>query len=726
MILSAQNPRLRLDLLLALLAGSGAAIVYFLGSAPGVLFGDGGELQFAAWTAGLPHPTGYPLYMTLGWAWSHLLDAAALAPPARAMTLLSVLFGGLAVGLTYLLARALIDLGLPQASPVLQRLAALLAALTFAFTPTFWSQAVVTEVYTLHAAFVALILWLVLLWRVESVECRVKSEGWIPRVRGVESASLGPVCAQPPGGAPRRGEGTDRAPSGRIDPLLAALALTFGLSLAHHRTTLLLAPFVLGFLAWQAPAGYWRHHRRDILWMALLALAPLLLYFYVPLRANATPYLTMTIQPGQPVSLLDRSPAGLISYLLGRGFAGELQSLSAALTATPGLLGRFAAELTPLGAGLAMLGVGVLIARRRWGLLWLTGGSFAALTAFNLFYTIGDIAVFYVPSYLIACTWVGVAMAWLTSLIRIPRPVSQSPSEVQEIQPTSKQTTTGSSGNPSGTFPFAVLPFVVIFLLLPTYLFVSHAASLDRSQDTRAQDWWDALLAANPPQGAMLISNDRDEMMPLWYMQQVEGRRPDLAGVFPLLLTGEGSAPLRSETSWATIGQAVDSALATGRPVSLIKPMPGLEIKAQLGPPGAAGLTPVLGPAVTGPPAHPQDVIIGDEVRLIGYTGEPGTVQPGQSLAIDLYWQPLRTLPANYTSFVQLLSPDGNKVAQSDHLVGGEYYPTGLWQPGETLLDRHTLDVPDSAPPGPYRLFVGLYELVDGEARTVGGVMVNG
>ena len=66
MIPSTQNPRLRLDLLLALLAGSIAAVVYYLGSAPGVLFGDGGELQFAAWTAGLPHPTGYPLYMALG------------------------------------------------------------------------------------------------------------------------------------------------------------------------------------------------------------------------------------------------------------------------------------------------------------------------------------------------------------------------------------------------------------------------------------------------------------------------------------------------------------------------------------------------------------------------------------------------------------------------------------------------------------------------------------
>ena len=290
---------------------------------------------------------------------------------------------------------------------------------------------------------------------------------------------------------------SDRAPSARLDPLLAALALTFGLSLAHHRTTLLLAPFVLGFLAWQAPAGYWRCHRRDILWMALLALAPLLLYLYVPLRANATPYLTMEIQPGQPVSLIDRSPTGLIGYVLGRGFAGELQSLPAALAATPGLLGRFAAELTPLGAGLAIVGVLVLIARRRWALLWLTGGSFAALTAFNLFYTIGDIAVFYIPSYLIACTWIGVAIAWLASLIRKPLPAPRDPSAVRKKQLIPQQVASGSSEKPSGTSPFAVL-FVVIFLLLPAYLFITHAASLDRSQDTRAQDWWNCPACRQP------------------------------------------------------------------------------------------------------------------------------------------------------------------------------------------------------------------------------------
>lgn len=661
---------MRRDLFLAILAGLIAGVVYGLSSAPGILFGDGGELQFAAWTAGLPHPTGYPLYMALGWAWSHLLDAIGLASPARAMTLLSVLFAAVAVGLTYLFAHAFIDSCIPRTPPGLQSLASLLAALTFAFTPTFWSQAVTTEVYTLHAAFVASMLWLAVRWG-----SKVDGGGW--RVEG----------------------------KARLDPLLAALALTFGLSLAHHRTTLLLAPFLLGYLAWQAPSGYWRHNRRTIVWLILLALVPLLLYAYVPLRAAATPYLTIELQPGQPVSLLDRSPAGLVSYLLGQGFAGELQAWPEALAATPGLAGRFLAELTPVGVGLALLGLAVLVARRCWSVLWLTGGSFLALVAFNLAYTIGDIAVFYIPCYLIACGWIGVAAAWLAGWVGsrlgvLPGSSDRSPSF-------------GSQTRAPDAPARRILPILVTIALfaLPATLVVSQYSSLDRSRDTRAQDWWDALLAADPPQGSLLVSNDRDEMMPLWYLQQVEGVRPDLLGVFPLLLAEDG---------WRTLGQAVDSALATGRPVSLIKPMPGLEIKAQLGPAGPSGLTPVLGPAITGSPARRQDILLGDAVRLAGDTIDPQAVRPGQSVTVDLYWQPVRALPANVTSFVQMLLPDGNKVAQSDHLAGGVYYPSSQWQSGETLLDRHVLSIPADAPPGPYQVLVGLYELVDGEARMIG------
>lgn len=627
----------RADLWLALAAGLLAGVVYWRMAAPGVLAGDSGELQLAAWLAGLSHPTGYPLYLILGWLWSHGLDALGLAGPARAITLLSALLGALAVGLTYLLAVALIAQSRRDAAAArpVERIAALVAALTFAWTPTLWSQAVITEVYTLHVALAAALLWLALLWRQE--------------VRFL--------------------------PRNRTSAPLSALALLFGLGLAHHRATLLLLPALGIFLAWQAPAGYWRPRRAALL--ALLALAPLLLYLYVPLRAPDTPYLSIELWPGQPTELLDRSPAGLLGYLLGQRFAGEIQGPAQAIAAAPGLLTRFAAELTPVGLALALLGVAVLAARRQWPLLWLTGASFVLLTGFNLFYTIGDIAVFYIPSYLLACVWIGVAVAWLAE----------------------------QAGRLAGRR--AAIALAVLLAVLPLWLFWSQAAQQNRSRDSTAADDWQALLAANPARAAVLVSNDRDELMPLWYLQQVEGVRPDLAGVFPLLL---------AEPGWLDVGQAVESALSTGRPVYLIKPMPGLEVKAELGQPAPSGLTPVLGPALSGPPTFAEEAVIGEAVRLLGFDVQ----QMGDAVQIDLHWQPLRPLEADYTTFVQLLAPDGGKIAQSDQQAGGVWYPTSLWQPGETLRDRHRLTLPADAPPGPYQLLVGMYQLADGEIIPLG------
>lgn len=627
----------RIDGLCALAAGGLAGLVYWRTAAPGLLAGDSGELQFAAWLAGLSHPTGYPLYLMLGWLWSHGLAALGLANPARAMTLLSALFGALAVALTYLLAVALIAQSRRDAAAArpVERIAALVAALTFAWTPTLWSQAVITEVYTLHAALVAALLWLALLWRQE--------------VRFL-----------------RRN---------RTSALLTALALLFGLGLAHHRTTLLLLPALLVFLIWQAPAGYWRWRQAALL--AALALAPLLLYLYVPLHAPASPYLSIELWPGQPTELLDRSPSGLVSYLLGQSFAGEIQRPAQAIAAAPGLLTRFAAQLTPVGLALALLGMALLAARRQWPLLWLTGASFLLLTGFNLFYTIGDIAVFYIPSYLLACVWIGIAVAWLAA----------------------------RAGRLAGRR--AALAAAVLLAALPLWLLLSQAAAQDRSQDRAAADGWQALLDANPAPNAVLVSNDRDELMPLWYLQQVDEVRPDLAGVFPLLL---------AEPGWLDVGQAVERALSTGRPVYLIKPMPGLELKAELGQPDPSGLTPVLGPAISGPPAFAEEALIGDAVRLLGFDVR----QTGEAMQIDLYWQPLRPLEADYTTFVQLLAADGSKIAQSDQQAGGVYYPTSLWQPGETLRDRHRLTLPAGAPPGPYQLLVGMYQLANGELIPLG------
>lgn len=651
----ARRPLAAADLLVAVLAAVVSGVIYWRGSAPGVLFGDGGELQFAAWTAGLPHPTGYPLYMLLGWGWTHWLDALGWAPPARAMNLLSVLAAALAVGVTYLAALALVDLAAPAVSPLVRRLAALLAAFTFALTPTFWSQALVTEVYALHAALLALLLWLALAWYGQVLQER--------------PADLANSQAAPPGRKSRSWR------------LLALLALSVGLSLTHHRTSLLLAVVLAVFVAWVDGK---RLRRAQWPVLVLLAGAPLLLYLYIPLRAPHTPYLTMELTPGRPVDLLDRSPAGLIGYTLGQSFAGELRPVVQAVAAAPGELARFPHELSWLGVGLAVVGVAWLIRRACWPALALTAAAFLVLTAFNLFYSIGDIHVFFIGPYLIACLWMavgaaGLALAAATLVRRRTGEASPWPGRV------------------------AALVAGVWLAALPLRFYLQHAELLDRSQYQQPEQWWQQLLTAPLPPNAALVTNDRDEMMPLWYLQQVNGLRPDVVGLFPLLLPDEG---------WQNVGQVVEQALTSGRPVYLVKPMPGLDVKVRLGPSDPAGLTPVEGPAVTKTPDRAANQRVNGAVQLVGYDMNPAQPEPGDAVTVDLFWQPAQPISVTLTSFVHLLGPDGEtKVVQSDHQVGGVFYPTTQWSPGELLVDRHTLVIPPDASAGPYHLRFGMYQL---------------
>ena len=83
----------------------------------------------------------------------------------------------------------------------------------------------------------------------------------------------------------------------------------------------------------------------------------------------------------------------------------------------------------------------------------------------------------------------------------------------------------------------------------------------------------------------------------------------------------------------------------------------------------------------------------------------------GARVTIDLYWQPLQAVDADYTSFVHILNADGEMIAQDDHLVGGIYYPTHLWRPGELLKDSHTLALGSDLGRAPYSIVTGLYHM---------------
>ncbi len=165
-------------------------LAYLITLAPDITWAyqgaDGGDLITAAYTLGVPHPSGYPTYVLLGWLFSRF----PVGLIAWRFNLLSAVSIAGAAWLIFNIVHTYIGAWLP----------ALASAWTFAFIPLVWSQAIITEVYGLNILFIALLLWL-------SLQIR----------------------------------------AGRTQ-LSFYLGLTFGLALGVHLTVILLLPVIVGAL----------------------------------------------------------------------------------------------------------------------------------------------------------------------------------------------------------------------------------------------------------------------------------------------------------------------------------------------------------------------------------------------------------------------------------------------------------------------------------------------
>lgn len=132
-------------LAVAALAALTAFAVYVFTLHPSVPAGDSGELITAAWTLGVAHPPGYPLYTLLAHAFASLLPWGEVA---FRMNLLSAILHAITVGVV---AMTLLTLRAGTAG-------ALAGALALAFAGPFWKYALVAEVFPLNSLFAALLL----------------------------------------------------------------------------------------------------------------------------------------------------------------------------------------------------------------------------------------------------------------------------------------------------------------------------------------------------------------------------------------------------------------------------------------------------------------------------------------------------------------------------------------------------------------------------------------
>ncbi|NOX36513.1 MAG: DUF2723 domain-containing protein [Calditrichaeota bacterium] len=139
-------------------------IVYYMTMAPTVSFWDCGEFIACSYTMGIPHPPGAPLYLLVGRIFTLL---PLFEDIAMRVNFISVLSSAASVFFLYLIIVQVISEFYKKTegfSAYIPYLGGVIGSLTFAFTNSFWFNAVEAEVYAPSMFFTSLVVWLIFRW----------------------------------------------------------------------------------------------------------------------------------------------------------------------------------------------------------------------------------------------------------------------------------------------------------------------------------------------------------------------------------------------------------------------------------------------------------------------------------------------------------------------------------------------------------------------------------
>jgi tetratricopeptide (TPR) repeat protein len=347
-------------------------VIYGFRVCPVLPVGDAGELATAAYTGGVAHPPGYPLFTILGRIYSHFLFHSPdrtfpyeIFDVAFRMNVLSMWLGILTVLVLYfILARAL-------KNPIV----AFIGAFIFGTGSTFMSQCLVGEVYTLNALITALIIYVLLLI-------------------------------------------DDKPTSWRM----IILALLFGLGIANHTSILLLLLPVLFFLAITFKAKRIFVRRNMLIGMAIFFILGLLPYLYLPSASAKDPYLDW----GNPESFVNFCK--VVTRSDYRDIKNSTQG-TAELSGFRGIAGAFRSwQRGSYGNFFIIIGsIGLLICifkAKRFGLLLGLLYFFTTVPYFIYFWNIAKtdlfyMEVYYIPAHLVFAIFITYTFAW--AFEKIPR-----------------------------------------------------------------------------------------------------------------------------------------------------------------------------------------------------------------------------------------------------------------------------------------------------------------
>lgn len=116
----------------------------------------------------------------------------------------------------------------------------------------------------------------------------------------------------------------------------------------------------------------------------------------------------------------------------------------------------------------------------------------------------------------------------------------------------------------------------------------------------------------------------------------------------------------------------------------------------------------ILTEVPTGPEIIPVNANFDDKVTLVAYSVNKQHVQPGDTVALTLYWKSVAKLEGDFKIFVHLDSARARKTY--DHYAINGLYTTSKWNPGEVIRDDVAISIDQDFPEGPAKLWVGFFD----------------
>jgi hypothetical protein len=477
-------------------------VLYLLTLAPSTAMWDTSEYITAAYTLGLPHPPGNPLFVLIGRVFAILPIAPTVA---QRINVLAAVCSAVSAGMWFLITeRVLVSWFSARWQRIVGgSLAALIGATAF----TVWNQSVVNEkVYTVSLLGIAIISWLMVRW-----------------------------CD---------------APDGRkADRILVLVAYLCGLGYANHMAGMLAAPAVglaVLIVRWQT----------ILRWRLLLACAAALLlgitpFAIQPIRAAHFP----ALNEGEPTACrnglhadctLSKGTYDAFMYNFNRGQYGkpELSERQAPLSAQLGMWWLYfkwqwlrdahyehpiaQSVLASLFLVLGLLGGYVHWQRDRRS-FWYFGSLMFTMTLVLIYYLnfkygasqdpdltgvnreVRDRDYFYLWSFSAWGVWaaLGLCAVWESVAALIGRERVTVGRETVE-RPTQRA--------------LALSAPVLALAIIPLF---TNWSTASRAGQTDTADFARDLLNSVEPYGVLVTVGDNDTF-PLWYAQEVEGVRKDV------------------------------------------------------------------------------------------------------------------------------------------------------------------------------------------------------